>query len=145
MLNRVILIGRLTRDPEVRKTATSTFTTFSLAVNDGRKRPDGTENTLFMNCTLFGVRAETFAKYTKKGSLVSVEGRLNQRKYTNSNGVNVTTIETIVDNFDFLDAKGGAPVADDSGYHSQPAPKASASEDSGNMDSLDVIDDDLPF
>ncbi len=145
MLNRVILVGRLTRDPELRKTASNlSVASFSLAVDDSRKNPDGTKNTLFMNCTLFGVRAETFVKYTRKGSLISVEGRLQQRKYTNKAGVQVTTIDTIVDNFDFLDTKN-AGANDASGYSSQPDATSVAQPDSGNLDAIDVVDDDLPF
>lgn len=147
MLNRVILIGRLTRDPELRKTPSNlSVVSFLLAVDDSRKNPDGTKNTLFMNCTLFGVRADTFAKYTRKGSMVSIEGRLQQRKYTNKAGVQVTVIDTIVDNFDFIDTKGSAP-AETSGYASQPeaAPAPAPQPDSGNLDAIDVVDDDLPF
>ncbi len=145
MLNRVILIGRLTRDPELRKTASGlSVASFSLAVDDSRKNPDGTKNTLFMNCSLFGVRADTFVKYTRKGSMVSVEGRLQQRKYTNKAGVQVTTIDTIVDNFDFLDSKGSG-TSESSGYSSQQETNPAPQQDSGNLDAIDVVDDDLPF
>lgn len=146
MLNRVILIGRLTRDPELRKTTSGlSVASFSLAVDDSRKNPDGTKNTLFMNCTLFNTRAETFVKYTRKGSLISVEGRLQQRKYTNKAGVQVTVIETIVDNFDFLDTKNTAN-GDAPSYNSNPEPISQVSQpDSGNLDAIDVVDDDLPF
>lgn len=147
MLNRVILIGRLTRDPELRKTASNlSFASFSLAVDDSRKNPDGTKNTLFINCTIFRERADTLVKYTRKGSLISIEGKLQQRKYTNKAGVQVSTYEVIVDNFDFIDTKGSAP-AETSGYASQPeaAPAPAPQPDSGNLDAIDVVDDDLPF
>lgn len=147
MLNRVILIGRLTRDPELRKTASNlSFASFSLAVDDSRKNPDGTKNTLFINCTIFRERADTLVKYTRKGSLISIEGKLQQRKYTNKAGVQVSTYEVIVDSFDFLDSKGSAP-AEASGYASQPeaAPAPAPQPDSGNLDAIDVVDDDLPF
>lgn len=142
MLNRVILIGRLTRDPEIRKTASGTaVTSFTLAVDDSYKGPNGEKNTLFINCSVFGARGENVAKFTRKGSLVSVQGRLNQRKYTRkTDNVQVTTIEVIADGVDFLDPKsqnGGAqPVA--------PAAQEAPIE-SGNLDSIDVVDDDLPF
>lgn len=146
MLNRVILIGRLTRDPELRKTASNlSFASFSLAVDDSRKNPDGTKNTLFINCTIFRERADTLVKYTRKGSLISIEGKLQQRKYTNKAGVQVSTYEVIVDSFDFLDSKGSAQ-AEASGYASQPeAAPAAPQPDSGNLDAIDVVDDDLPF
>lgn len=146
MLNRVILIGRLTRDPELRKTPSGlAVASFSLAVDDSRKQPDGTKNTLFMNCSLFGQRAEIFVKYVRKGSMVSVEGRLNQRKYTRKDGVQMTTIDTIVDNFDFLDSKGMGPNNGDAVKQSAPAEEEIAQPDGGNLDSIDVVDDDLPF
>ena len=147
MLNRVILIGRLTRDPELRKTASNlSFASFTLAVDDSRKNPDGTKNTLFINCTIFRERADTLVKYTRKGSLISIEGKLQQRKYTNKAGVQVSTYEVIVDSFDFLDSKGSAQ-AEASGYVSQPeaAPAPAPQPDSGNLDAIDVVDDDLPF
>lgn len=146
MLNRVILVGRLTRDPELRKTTSGlSVASFSLAVDDSRKNPDGTKNTLFMNCTLFGVRADTFVKYVRKGSMISVEGRLQQRKYTNKQNVQVTVIETVVDNFDFIDLKAPgdgqeiAQQANEGSFNQQPQ------VDSGNLDAIDVVDDDLPF
>jgi single-strand DNA-binding protein len=149
MLNRVVLVGRLTRDPEMRKTASGlSVVSFSLASNDGRKNADGTENTLFINCSLFGQRAEAFYKYTRKGSLIDVEGKLQQRKYTNKAGAQVTVTEILVDNFDFLDSKNSAP-AEDVGYNPQPEPVAQPQPqnqpDSGNLDAIDVVDDDLPF
>lgn len=146
MLNRVILIGRLTRDAELRKTASGlSVASFTVAVDDPRKNPDGTSNTLFMNCTLFGQRADNFVKYTHKGSLVSVEGRLQQRKYTNKAGVQVTTIETVVDGFDFLEPKSSNGATAESA--SQPAGfnQTNSASDSGNLDAIDVVDDDLPF
>lgn len=145
MLNRVILIGRLTRDPEIRKTASGTaVTSFTLAVDDSYKGPNGEKNTLFINCSVFGARGENVAKFTRKGSLVSVQGRLNQRKYTRkTDNVQVTTIEVIADGVDFLDPKsqssnGSMDVAN-TPSRQEPEPE------SGNLDSIDVVDDDLPF
>ena len=145
MLNRVILIGRLTRDPEIRKTASGTaVTSFTLAVDDSYKGPNGEKNTLFINCSVFGARGENVAKFTRKGSLVSVQGRLNQRKYTRkTDNVQVTTIEVIADGVDFLD-----PKSQNSNTSAEASPVASHQEpepESGNLDSIDVVDDDLPF
>lgn len=142
MLNRVILIGRLTRDPEIRKTASGTaVTSFTLAVDDSYKGPNGEKNTLFINCSVFGARGENVAKFTRKGSLVSVQGRLNQRKYTRkTDNVQVTTIEVIADGVDFLDPKSQNSGAQPAAPVAQEAPI-----ESGNLDSIDVVDDDLPF
>ena len=151
MLNRVILIGRLTRDPELRKTtAGMAVASFAIAVDDNYKQPDGSKNTLFMNCSLFGARAENVVKFTRKGSLVAVQGRLNQRKYTRKTDQQVVSVvEVIADDVEFLDPKSGQ-AQDNSGYTPDnktpdaPAPQAKK-QDGGNLDSIDVVDDDLPF
>ncbi|MCQ2911937.1 MAG: single-stranded DNA-binding protein [Bacilli bacterium] len=148
MLNHVILIGRLTRDPELRKTAAGlSVASFTVAVDDSFKGPNGEKNTLFMGCSIFGNKADNVAKFVRKGSLVAVSGRLNQRKYTNKDNVQVTVIETIADNVDFLEPKAAGAAAEP-GFrqvepqqsYAQVAPSAS-----GNLDGLDVVDDDLPF
>ncbi len=143
MLNRVILIGRLTRDPEVRKTTSGTaVTSFTLAVDDSFKGPNGEKNTLFMNCSVFGARGENVAKFTRKGSLVAVQGRLNQRKYVRkADNVQMTVTEVIADGVDFLESKSQSAnnsVAD-APMHQEEQPET------GNIDSIDVVDDDLPF
>jgi single-strand DNA-binding protein len=152
MLNRVILIGRLTRDPELRKTSSGmAVASFAIAVDDNYKQPDGSKNTLFMNCSLFGQRAENVVKFTRKGSLVAVQGRLNQRKYTRkTDNQQISVVEVIADDVEFLDPKGSGQAQDNSGYTpDKPAANAPASQekkqDGGNLDSIDVVDDDLPF
>lgn len=144
MLNRAILIGRLTRDPELRKTASGlAVASFTVACDDSYKGPNGEKNTLFMNVSVFGPRGENVAKFTRKGSLVAVQGRLNQRKYTRKDNVQMTTIELIADGVDFLDPKGTNPSVG----NPAPAPSApiDAQPEGGNLDSIDVVDDDLPF
>ncbi len=150
MLNHVILIGRLTRDPELRKTAAGlSVASFTVAVDDSFKGPNGEKNTLFMGCSIFGNKADNVAKFVRKGSLVAVSGRLNQRKYTNKDNVQVTVIETIADNVDFLEPKAaGASVSAEPGFRQvEPQPSYSQvnTSASGNLDGLDVVDDDLPF
>lgn len=155
MINRVVLTGRLTRDPELRRTSSNmAVASFTIAVDDSYRSANGEKNTLFMNCSIFGVRAENIVKFTRKGSLVGVEGRLNQRKYVRkADNVQVTTIEVIADNVEFLDTRNSNPSGARSGYQSDAAAPAMdnqaevASETSQgkNLDSIDVIDDDLPF
>src|SRR5574344_2871755 len=127
MLNRVILIGRLTRDPELRKTTSGmAVASFAIAVDDNYKQPDGSKNTLFMNCSLFGARAENVVKFTRKGSLVAVQGRLNQRKYTRKTDQQVVSVvEVIADDVEFLDPKGSGQAQDNSGYTPDKAPDRS--------------------
>jgi len=142
MLNRAILIGRLTRDPELRKTTSGmAVASFTVAVDDSRKGPNGEKNTLFMPVSVFGARGETVAKFMRKGSLVSVQGRLNQRKYTDRSNVERTVIELIADGVDFLDPKGANVPAE----ASESAIRQESPAETGNVDSIDVVDDDLPF
>lgn len=149
MLNHVILIGRLTRDPELRKTTSGlSVASFTVAVDDSFKGPNGEKNTLFMNCSIFGNKADNVAKFVRKGSLVAVSGRLNQRKYTNKDNAQVTVIETIADNVDFLEPKAQNGAAPEENFR-QVAPQQNYSQvdtaASSNLDGLDVVDDDLPF
>ena len=148
MLNCVVLVGRLTRDPELVKAASGTsIASFRIAVDDSYKGPNGEKTTLFMDCVIYGNKADNVVKYVRKGSLISVQGRLRQRSYTNKSGVQVTVVETVADNVEFLEPKN-ASGARDAGYTpdvpapSVPSNQAVASED---LDSLDVVDDDMPF
>ena len=148
MLNHVVLIGRLTRDPESRKTNTGlTVVSFTVAVDDSFKGPNGEKNTLFMNCSIFGTKAENVAKFVRKGSLVAVSGRLNQRKYTNRDNQQVTVIETIADSVEFLEPKSANGTAADASIRQQAPAQDYVDEaaDSGNLDGIDVVSDDLPF
>ena len=149
MLNHVVLIGRLTRDPESRKTnAGLTVVSFTVAVDDSFKGPNGEKNTLFMGCSIFGTKAENVAKFVRKGSLVAVSGRLNQRKYTNRDNQQVTVIETIADNVDFLEPKSANGATPDASIRQQAPQQDYVSDDaadSGNLDGIDVVSDDLPF
>ncbi len=145
MLNRIVLVGRLTRDPELRSTTNGTpVVSFTLASDDTyRKGPNGEKQTIFMNCSMFGNRAETVQRYTHKGSLVAVEGRLTQRKYTNKQNVQITLTEINCDNVEFLDPKGSHPAE---GYSPEVQPSEDMSQtEGGSLGAIDVSDDDLPF
>ncbi|MCR4561722.1 MAG: single-stranded DNA-binding protein [Bacilli bacterium] len=153
MLNRVILIGNLTREPETRKPSPElTITNFTIAVNDYKKNSDGTSNPpLYMRCVTFGQKAELARASLHKGTRVAVEGRLSQRKYIRqTDGIEMTTIETIIDNFYFLDPKDTTPRANEGGNDfrpDRPAPGVTSQvqpESSSNMDTIDTLDDDLP-
>ena len=140
MINRVVLVGRLTRDPELRRTASgNSLCTFTVAVDNRQKNPDGTRGTSFVPCVCFQQSADNMAKFTRKGALVGVEGRLNQRSYQRQDGTNAKVLEVLCDSVQFLEPKGEgqveAPVFDD-----QPV-----EDTSKNLDSLDLPDDDLPF
>lgn len=144
MINQVVLVGRLVKDPELR-TATSgtSICSFNLAVDTKMKDEKGEYGTCFIGCVCFAKRAEMVAQSVKKGSMVGVQGFLNQRKYQRKDGSTASVIEVICDGVTFLDPKdarkGGydeIPPFDDA-----PAPV----EDSRNLDSINLPDDDLPF
>lgn len=105
MLNKVILIGRLTKDPELR-TVNGGYVNckFTLAVDRTFKKP-GQPEADFIFCTAWGKTAETMCRYLHKGSLIAVEGRLETGSYDNAQGVRVYTTDVRVDNVQFLESK----------------------------------------
>ena len=115
MVNRVVLVGRLTRDPELRTTNTGkSVCDFSIAVNKRIKPTDGSPDADFFRCIAWERTADYVSNYLTKGRLVAVEGRLQSRKYTASDGGNREVVEIVCDNVQGLDrAKedgGGAPM-----------------------------------
>ena len=146
MLNVITIIGRLTRDPELRRTNAGTSVgAFAIACDDSRKGPNGERQTVFIDCTLFGKQADTLVKFFKKGSLIGVVGRLSQRKYVNRQGIEVRATEIIVDRIEFVDSASNR-ATDNSGFVSDVEPENVAPSSEGrNLDTIDVVDDDLPF
>ena len=144
MINRVVLVGRLTRDPELRKAKSDLpVASFSIAVDSRMKNPDGTRGTTFMNCSIFGNQAENVVKFTRKGSMVGVEGSLNQRNFVRQDGSKGSVIEVIADRVAFLEPKSNNAVVEGDTVTFDDTP---AVQESGkNLDSLDLPDDDLPF
>jgi single-strand DNA-binding protein len=142
MINRVVLVGRLTRDPELRKTNSGmAVCSFTLALDNRMKNPDGTRGTTFISCSLFGNQAESTAKYTRKGSMVGVEGSLNQRNFTRQDGSKGSVIEVLVDRLTFLEPKGNGSEGDTVTFDDAPV----HNDVNKNLDSIDLPDDDLPF
>ena len=145
MINRVVLVGRLTRDPELRKAKSDLpVASFSVAVDSRMKNADGTWGTTFMNCSVFGNQAENVVKFTRKGSLVGVEGSLNQRNFVRQDGSKGSVIEVIADRVAFLEPKGDRAdrVVEGTTVTFDDTP---VQESGKNLDSLDLPDDDLPF
>lgn len=140
MINRVVLVGRLTKDPDLRRTPTGTsVNSFTIAV-DNRVRSGAERSASFINCTAFGATADNMAKYTRKGSLVGLEGRLQQRSYDNKEGRKVNVIEVIADTVQFLEPKGVTESRPDDNF-----PTDEPQDDNKNLASIDIVDDDLPF
>ncbi|NCA97137.1 MAG: single-stranded DNA-binding protein [Bacteroidia bacterium] len=141
MINRVVLVGRLTRDPELRRTTNETaVASFTIAVDNRMKGPDGQKTASFIPCTVWGASADNTAKYTRKGSLVGVEGRLNQRTFDRRDGTKATILEVVCDSVQFLEPKGEARP-EEPGF----TPDEHPTEDSKNLDTINIVDDDLPF
>lgn len=99
-MNVVILIGRLTKDAEIKTSGDKSFAKFSLAVSRFKK-----DETDFINCTAFGKTAEILEKYTHKGSKVGIRGRIQTGSYTNREGQKVYTTDVVVDDLELLDSK----------------------------------------
>lgn len=117
MLNRVVLVGRLVRDPELRYTANgAAVAKFTLAVDRNYTNQNGEKETDFIFVSVWRGLAENCAKYTSKGSLVAVEGRLQVSSYENNEGRKVWTTEVVADNVRFLDSKKKEQREDNGSY-----------------------------
>ena len=106
MINNVTLVGRLTKDADLRYTSDGTATaTFSLAVNRPFKSANGEREADFINCVIWRKNAENFANFTRKGSLVGITGRIQTRNYENKEGQRVYVTEVVAENFTLLEPK----------------------------------------
>lgn len=106
MINRVVLVGRLTKDPEYRVTPSGVqVATFTLAINRTYTNQQGEREADFINCVVFRRPAENVNNYLSKGSLAGVEGRLQSRSYENQEGRRVYVTEVVCDNVQFLEPK----------------------------------------
>ena len=151
MLNKVILIGRTTRDVDFRRTTSGTpVATFTLALDNRFVLKDGKPTTDFINCVAWNKTAETMDKYVKKGMLIAVEGRLQTRNYENKDGNKVYVTEVVCDNMRMLESRNSGSSAtyledyepSNSGYTSD-----SVTDTSNNTSDveLNISEDDLPF
>ena len=144
-MNKVILMGRLTRDPEVRYSQGENSTAiarYTLAV-DRRFKRDGEQTADFINWVVFGKSAEFTERYFRQGMRVVVCGRIQTGSYTNRDGVKVYTTEVVVEEQEFAESK--AASASNSGYQASPSPSPSADIGDGFMNIPDGIDEELPF
>lgn len=144
MINRAVLVGRLVRDPELKKTTSgNAVCTFTIAVDNRMKAPDGSKTASFLPCVAWTQLADTVSKFARKGMLVGVEGRLNQRSFDRKDGTKGNIVEIICDSVQFLEPKsanvGGESIVEDANIN-QPSPELGK-----NLDSIDIPDDDLPF
>jgi len=117
MINNVVLVGRLTKDPELRYTANSNVASvsFTLAVNRTYTNQQGQREADFINIVLWRKQAEIFAQYAKKGTLLGVAGRIQTRNYENQQGQRVYITEVVADNFQLLETRKAAEQRSHSG------------------------------
>ena len=149
-MNKAILMGRLTRDPEVRYSQGASQTSvarFSIAV-DRRFKREGEPDADFFNCTAFGKQAEFVERYLHKGTKIAITGRIQTGSYTNKDGVKVYTTDVVVEDQEFAESKAVSD-ANVGGYRSAPtpAPAPAPVSDAGDgfMNIPDGIDEELPF
>lgn len=145
MINRVILVGRLTKDPMLRKTQTGTSVT-SFTVACSRRVGAGQEpQTDFINCVAWNRTADVVSQYTHKGSLVGVEGRIQSRSYDDAQGKRVYITEVVCDSVQFLESRSAGENRGsmmDTRSYEQDIPSY---DDFASTPSLDISSDDLPF
>ncbi|PYZ96240.1 single-stranded DNA-binding protein [Alteribacter lacisalsi] len=164
MLNRTVLVGRLTKDPELRYTANGiAVATFTLAVNRPFSNQQGNREADFLNIVVWRKQAENVANYLKKGSMAGVDGRLQSRSYENNEGRRVFMTEVVADSVQFLETKGGGGGnreqsggnygQPNDGYQNNPGQQSGSRGKSDFSDDpfandgkpIDINDDDLPF
>lgn len=156
-MNKVVLMGRLTRDPEVRYSQGERSTAvarYSLAVQRRFKR-EGDADADFINCVAFGRQAEFAEKYFRQGMKICISGRIQTGSYVNRDGIKVYTTDVVVEEQDFCESKNASQQAmgmgmgqADGGYQSAPAysrPAPSAASGDGFMTIPDGLEEELPF
>lgn len=162
MINRVVLVGRLTRDPELRVSQSNvSVTNFNLAVNRPFSNKDGEQQADFINVVAFRKTAENVNQYLKKGSLCGIDGRIQTRNYENKEGQRVYVTEVVADSVQFLEPKtsnsnqSSNPSSNSSNQRYGPTPGGEArgrareqpvEENPFSADGpVDIHDEDLPF
>ena len=144
-MNKVILMGRLTRDAEVRYSQGESSTAvarFSLAVDRRFKRDGDDQSAVFINCVAFGRTGEFMERFGRKGTKFLVEGRIQTGSYTNKDGQKVYTTDVVVEQVEFAESKASG---DNSGYVPTDRPSPSGAAGDGFMNIPDGIDEELPF
>ena len=140
-MNKVFLIGNLTRDPELRETPSGVaMCRFAIAVSRPYSSQDGERQTDFFECTAWRGLAETIARFTKKGNKVAVVGSVQIRNYEDNQGVRRTVVDVIVQDCEFLTPKSNSDSFDDVSE----APRASAPKKKPALQAMDD-DSDIPF
>jgi len=138
MINNVTLVGRLTRDPELKYTTSNVaVATFNMAVNRNFKGANGEREADFINCMIWRKLAELLSEWCKKGNLVGITGRIQTRSYENQQGQRVYVTEVVAESFQILEKKDNA--ANNASMENQIPPSFE------KTNPMDISDDDLPF
>ena len=157
MINNVVLTGRLTKDVDLRYTSNGTaVASFTIAVDRKFKNAQGERETDFINCVMWRKSAENFANFTRKGSLVGIEGSIQTRNYEGNDGKRVYVTEINAENFTLLESRNSqsnAPQTNNGGGNNRTQTSNNGFNDyNSNEDpflnsgqSIDISDDDLPF
>ncbi|HCG2292705.1 TPA: single-stranded DNA-binding protein [Staphylococcus aureus] len=151
MLNRVVLVGRLTKDPELRSTPNGVNVgTFTLAVNRTFTNAQGEREADFINIVVFKKQAENVEKHLSKGSLAGVDGRLKTRNYENKDGQRVYVTEVVADSVQFLEPKNNNQQPNNNYQQQNNSYNAPQNRQQNNPFAnangpIDITDDDLPF
>lgn len=160
MLNRVVIVGRLTRDPELRYTPNGVaVANFTVATNRPFRNQQGEQEADFINCVTWRKQAENLANFMRKGSLIGVDGRIQTRSYEGQDGRMVYVTEVLAENIQFLESRSasqqrgdtGGFVPNDSYQHQAPPMREDAALEQAqnpfenDAEQIDISDDDLPF
>lgn len=157
MINRIVLVGRLTNDPELKYTGNDVAVAiFTVAVNRQFTNSQGEREADFIRCQMWRKAAENFCNFTRKGSLVGIDGRIQTRSYENQQGTRVYVTEVVAENFSLLESKNSSqneqfeqnkPQNNGQNYQNQQNGQSSPSRNPNDpFNSMpDIKDDDLPF
>ena len=144
-MNKAILVGRLTRDPEIRYTVAGEsmcIARYTLAVDRRGKREEGQPTADFINCVAFGKNGEFAEKYLRQGTKIAIGGHIQTGSYTNKDGKKVYTTDVVIDEQEFAESKNSQSSNVSSGSSTQQTPEV---DENGFMNIPDGIDEELPF
>ncbi len=144
MMNRVVLVGRLTKDPELKYTPNGVpVATFTLAVNRNFSNPQGERQADFINCVVWRKPAENVANYLKKGSMAGVDGRIQTRNYEGQDGRRVYVTEVVAESVQFLSSRSDNGQSNNQSSNQRQQYNEDPFSNTGQP--VDINDDDLPF
>ncbi len=146
MLNRVVLVGRLTRDPDLRYTGQGTaVANFTIACNRPFKNQEGENEADFINCVVWRKTAENLANYMRKGSMIGVDGRLQSRSYEGKDGNMVFVTEVVAESIQFLESRGNSSENPNSSQQVNHQYQQPNNQMQTPGQPIDISDSDLPF